>query len=176
MFDDAELDFEAVLPENLQKRFFYFVSPDGIQELRAERLKGIVRFSLGTDGTIVSRTVYGYVVAKAVDHKNLAPAGFVLAFHQPRTFEIRESTHDTKKLVPQEVRENWETLSAADRQFWTVEKKYVFRFQGEDRNWTFVQWVPDKACYEVCCELRYSVLVGEETPRTIAGYSGSCDI
>jgi hypothetical protein len=176
MFDDAELNFDAPLPESLQKRFFYFVSRDGIQELRAERLRGIVRFGLGEDGTPLSRLLFGYVIATAADRKGLAPAGFVLGLDRPATFEVRAATQDVRKLVPQAVRDNWESLSEAERQFWTVEKQYTFRLQGEDRYFTFVQWLPDKQCHEACCEFRYSVLVGLEASSVIAMHYARCDI
>ncbi len=176
MFNDAEVEFTAPLPAPLQQERFYLISSDGIQEIRAERLTGTVRFSFTGDREIAGRTLFGYIEASALDGEPLFDSGFVLASLTPRGFVIQDSRLERLRFVPERVREQWTTLAEEARRFWVVARAYEFRFDGDPLARTFVQWVPDTACYEACCRERYSVLSGEDSPRVVASYDGGCDL
>ncbi|MCP5118256.1 MAG: hypothetical protein GY953_46165 [bacterium] len=176
MFNNAEIRFEAPLPRDLQTYVFYLISESGVEEIHAIRLEGTVRYSLDDQGSIASRTLFGYVTATPGAGDPSPPAGLVRPSPAHRDFETRASTLDVRQLVPVEVRKQWDTLPEKARRFWTIERQYSFQFDGDDVPYTFVQWTPDKECYEACCEIRYSVLAGEQPPRLVAGYGGQCDI
>ena len=176
MFQNAEISFDAPLPEDLRTQVFYLVSEAGIQTIRASRLRGTVRYRLSKKGSITSRTLYGYIVAAPAEGSPQPPAGLVLARPARSDFETQKSALVSEQLVPAEVREGWDTLPAKARRFWAIETQYSFWFADEDAGYTFVKWIPDTGCHEACCEVRYSVFADELSPRLLASYSGRCDI
>ena len=175
LFGNAEKPFEVPLPTSLHGFFFYYISESGIHPVQADGLWGTVRFRL-SQTSITARSFFGAMVARLGEGSPQAPAGFVLASVREQIFDMRESTRSALELVPPEVREKWNDLLDQARQFWTIQRQYSYSSENDEVVYTFVQWVPDKQCHEACCELRYSVFAGEDSPRLVASYAGQCDI
>lgn len=176
MFDDAELVFEAPLPESLLHHHFYYISGGGVREVRADHLKGIVRFSFARNGELVNRTSYGSVVGVPLEPVALDSAGFVVAFETPRAHRVAQSARADREFVPQTVRSSWDTLSPGARALWAIEDRYAFRFEGQPADHVLVRWAPDRDCEEACCALRYSIFTDATPPAPIASISAACDI
>ncbi len=176
MFDDAELVFEAPVPESLREQHFYYISDDGVQEVRADHLKGAVRFSFARNGELVDRISYGSVVGIPLEPSSLGSAGFVVVFENPRAVRVAQTARLDREFLPQTVRSSWEALSPGARALWAIDEKYAFRFEGQAVDHILVRWAPDRVCEEACCALRYSIFTDASPPATIASMSAACDI
>jgi hypothetical protein len=131
---------------------------------------------LDDEGRITNRQIFGYLIATSPESDLQPPAGLVLALQGLRSVETGESSLGAAQLIAADVGEKWDLLPPEAHRFWAIQRQYWLKFAGQDITYTFVKWASDEDCYEACCQLRYSVFAGEQTPLLVATYSGQCDI
>lgn len=174
-YDDSNFSYRHDLTAELADGFWYLITTTGVFPLELSHLRGVVRFSTGGRGAedlvVHSVAKYGYAIGSVEAEDGRGRGGFVL--HTDTALDIRTAASNVTASALLDKPE----MSDDERTFRRIQNQYSFEISGE--TYVLVKWVADDACFEVCCQNRFSLFkteVHEVRYQRVAWTSFACDV
>jgi len=172
MFGNTEQAYMVTVAPELAGWHFYLISPDGIVELKVEKMKGIVRFGFMESRRM--RVDYGSLIGAAVTGTTPWSGGFVAV--TSGAAEFRKSDVDLTNLLdalrkndrPDDKGRVWQTPA--------IVKAFRLQLVKTGGSYYFIQFVADGACEQLCCESRFAIMTAAPSPEGVASNEYDCDI
>ena len=183
-YSNSEIEFTSAVPFEIKKSSYcYFISPNGITELKLSHLEGTARFSMGDGvqdgpiGKIWSRIYYGNILTDSVSSLASNEGGFSLCAKTPLEFEQSsvELNESDVKLYYQSDRSLRDETKIDDPGFWKIISMFSFKILEQPQIFTFFQLAPDNLCLYGCCANRYFVALQDEY-KVLSWNMYGCDI
>ena len=188
----ASFEYQAPLPPDDHRTFYYGVSAQGLMELKPEKLVGQILFpSESSTKATGPPQLTGMMAVKAAADGKLPGADFVLISEVERTSEVSSVTvagADALPRIEKKIEGNKAVYIYKDGEGYTLElgrqsPKYpgpqhasLIRISGDAAPYLFVHWTPDAECIDTCRASSYALCRVQKDATPVISNDYGCDV
>jgi hypothetical protein len=174
-FNNAEIKYEVSTPAQFKKWHHYFISEDGIVELKVTGLEGTVRFRFDEGKKFQGRDDFGSITGTEV-HPIIAGGGFVISSLSSLTFSTHPLKIEFNQLKESSAQDNSLRELDVSSRCWKTINSFGFK-ASNNQTYGFIRYSTDGAeCKGMPCSHKYLLVDPSKKMKIIKWNNYDCDI